>query len=153
MVIDEIFHLLINQLVNHFLLLLREPVWLYHALYRWSKPCFRKGFHSPYLDIGQTIQYEHSVIPSLPQLVFLLRGGQTHFDGGVDHGIYDLFHSRSLLFGSFVLGNGRLVNDYDLSQDLAVILDGERWHNVQVVEALSTLNQRSLSGDQANIRV
>lgn len=39
-VIDEIFHPLINQVVNHLLLLLREPVWLYHALSRWSKPRF-----------------------------------------------------------------------------------------------------------------
>ena len=32
MVIDEIFHLLVDQLVHHILFLPRESIWLYHAL-------------------------------------------------------------------------------------------------------------------------
>ena len=73
--------------------------------------------------------------------MFSLRGSQTHFDGGVNHGICDLLRARGLLFGGFVFRKGRFINDHDLSQDLAVVLDGEGRGNFGVIEVLLTLNQ------------
>lgn len=138
MVIDEFFHLRIDQLINHLLLLPREPVRFYHTLsWRSSHPSTRaRPAMFPYLHIRQTIQHEHTVIPLLPQLVFLFRGGQAHFDRRINHGIYDPFRPRSLLLGAFAFREGRLVYDHDLSQYLAVVLNRKWGCHPWVIEVL-----------------